>query len=315
MSSTTSVSLVLTVPLALTEHPAAVYLNTLSPGSQETIRQSLNYVAGLLTDGKADYLTLNWAELRYKHTAAVRAALAKKYSPATTNKILSAVRRVLKEALRLDLISPVDYSKAVDLESVKVRKTLRGRALSQDEINKLMSVCFSDPTPGGYRDAAMVAVLRGAGLRRSEAVKLNVKDFDPETGELKILEGKGRVDRVVYLPETAIAIVQQWLDIRGTSPGALLCKISKSGRVIREKLTPQAIAFLLKRRGNEAGLEPFSAHDLRRTFVSDLLDSGADIVTVQQLAGHSSITQTSRYDRRGDEKKRKAVQSLHIPIR
>ena len=98
----------------------------------------------MLTDGEADYLILDWSALRYKHTAAVRAALIKQYEPATVNRVLCALRRVLKEALRLELMSPQDYARAVDVESVKASKDLRGRALSQDEINALMQACFAD---------------------------------------------------------------------------------------------------------------------------------------------------------------------------
>ncbi|PSB44439.1 integrase [Cyanosarcina cf. burmensis CCALA 770] len=77
--------------------------------------------------------------------------------------------------------------------------------------------------------------------------------------------------------------------------------------------TPQAVLYLLQKRAKEAGVASFSPHDFRRTFAGDLLDAGIDLVTVQKLMGHSSPDTTSRYCRRSEETKRRAVQTLKIP--
>ena len=65
----------------------------------------------------------------------------------------------------------------------------------------------------------------------------------------------------------------------------------------------------------EARLKPLTWHDFRRTFAGNLLDSGADLATVQRLMGHSDPSTTSGYDRRGEETRRKAVQALFVPYR
>ena len=76
-------ALKLSQPLSLTGHPAAVYLGSLSAGSQRAMRSSLNAIARLLTDGECDCFTLDWSKLRYRHTAAVRTALKQRLAPTT----------------------------------------------------------------------------------------------------------------------------------------------------------------------------------------------------------------------------------------
>ncbi len=75
-----------------------------------------------------------------------------------------------------------------------------------------MRVCLADSSPAGYRDAALIAIAR-AGLRRSEITKLEVTDFDPLKGSLKVRSGKGRKDRLVYLPANGKQALVDWLKL------------------------------------------------------------------------------------------------------
>ncbi|PSB60802.1 integrase [Chroococcidiopsis cubana CCALA 043] len=313
MSTVELKSLVLSEPLPLSVAPAAVYLSTLGQSSRRTMKTALDAIAALLTQGSADHLTLDWAALRYKHTSAIRFALSEKYSPATANKMLGALRRVLKEALLLDLIDPQDYQKAIAISDIKFSRELRGRALTRDEVSRLIDSAKRDPNPVmGARDAALMAILRGGGLRREEAVTLELKDLNTADGSLRVRRGKGNKERTVYLPPLLLSLVEDWISIRGKTKGALLCHVRKGRQVVVRSLTPQSVWFVLKNRALEAGVDDFSPHDFRRTFISELLDASVDIVTVQQLAGHSDPGTTARYDRRKEETKRRAVQVLDL---
>jgi site-specific recombinase XerD len=176
-----------------------------------------------------------------------------------------------------------------------------------------MRACEKDQTPAGARDAAIISLMYAGGLRREEVITLTTGDYTPESGKL-VIHGKGSKERTAYLTNGALYAMQDWLNIRGVDPGALFYAINKGGRIITDKtMTPQAVYNLLNKRAAAAGVEAFSPHDLRRTFVSDLLDAGADIATVAKMAGHSSVNTTARYDRRPEEAKKKAAELLHVP--
>src|SRR5689334_639617 len=105
-----------------------------------------------------------------------------------------------------------------------------------------------------------------------------------------------------------------WLAVRGAAKGPLFCGINKGGRLLPGRLSSQGVLRMVTKRAAEAKIKQFSPHDMRRSFISDLLDSGADLVTVQALAGHASPTTTARYDRRGEATKKKTVELLHVPF-
>lgn len=296
--------------------PAAVYLARLGAGSRRTMRGALDTIAALLTGGAADARSLDWGQLRYQHTAAVRAVLAERYAPATANRMLAALRGVLKEAWRLGYIDAEAYQRAADLPGIRSQTLPRGRALTSGELAALMGACGKDPSTAGARDGAMLALMYGAGLRRSEVVALDVTDHDPESGALTLRQAKGRKDRLVYATNGSADALADWLLVRGPAPGPLFLPIDKAGHIGEGRLSSQAVYHVIERRARGAGVARFSPHDLRRTTITHLLEAGADIVTVQRLAGHAQVTTTARYDRRGEaEKKKKAAELLHVPYR
>ncbi|NJM90426.1 MAG: site-specific integrase [Hydrococcus sp. RU_2_2] len=302
----------LSEPVPLTLHPAGVYLSGLGVGSRRTIRYSLNTIADILTQGACDALTLDWSKLRYSHTAAVRVVLIENFAPTTANKMLSALRRVLLEAYRLDLIDAPDYQKAIDFPNVAGEAEPKGRYLRQSEIAAILETCSPD-SPLDIRDAAIIVVLRGTGMRRSELTNVSLEDYSVASGELFVRKSKGAKSREVYLPDGAIPYLQKWLSIRGDRPGALFCRVRRGGHLDWGRMHSDTIWKMLQKRAALASLDSLSPHDFRRTFCSDLLEAKEDIVTIQKLAGHASPATTAKYDRRGSETRRKAAQNLSIP--
>jgi integrase len=277
------------------------------------MHQALDIIAAIVTDGRADALVLDWAQLRYQHTAAVRSALATRYAPATANKMLAALRGALKEAWRLGQIDAEAYHRAADLPSIRGERLLRGRQVGAGELRALFRACLDDRTAAGRRDTALLAVLYGGGLRRAEAVALNVADYDATAGAL-VVRGKGNKERLVYLPPGAITVLETWLKVRGPGAGALFVPINRGGRLGGRGLSDQAVLVILRKRVAEAGVALCSPHDFRRTVASDLFDAGVDVGVVKRILGHANVETTLRYDRRGEAAKQRAASLLHVPI-
>jgi integrase len=310
----------LVTPLPFDQHPVAVYLASLaSERSRRVLAGDLRVIAALLTGTdihearSVDLFTLNWAALRYSHTAAIRSRLMEYYSPATINRMLSALRGVLKEAWRLGYLTAEDYHRAVDIVNVKGQTVPAGRELSQGEILALVNACKEDASAAGSRDAAIIGLLYTCGLRRAEVVGLERDDFDAESGKLIIRIGKGRKQRTAYVQGGALRALLDWLSVSENGSSFLFVPVLKSGTINPRKMSAQSIYDLLKKRAGQAGVKDFSPHDFRRTFVGDMLDRGVDIATVASIAGHASVDTTRRYDRRPEETKRKAAEKLHFP--
>jgi site-specific recombinase XerD len=293
--------------------PAEVYLSALGPGSRRAMRASLAVIAEAAAPGRPVEF-FPWHELRYEHTQALRARLAERYAPATANKALCALRGVLKECWRLGRMSAEHYHRAADVKGVLGQRLPAGRMLASGEVRALFESCGAESGPRARLDAALLGLLVGVGLRRAEVVALEVADYDASAGELRV-RGKRNKERLVPVVNGAADALTDWIAVRGNAPGPLFCPVHRSGRISLRSMTSQAVYARLLRRAAVAGVRKFSPHDLRRTNISTLLDAGADISSVQRLAGHANVATTMRYDRRGEQAKRKAAQLVHVPYR
>jgi site-specific recombinase XerD len=292
------------------ENAYLCYLASLeSPRSRKTQHQTLRRLCRQLWNSEPE--AFSWHGLGYAEMVALRSWLSERYAPSTANRILSGVRRVLHHARRLGLMAEGQYAAAVDLRPVRGQRLIPGRALSAGELRSMFAM-LNASKPLDARDGALLALLYGAGLRRQEAVTLELEDYDAERSTLRVL-GKGNKERLAHLPSGARAAVDAWLLHRGTEPGPLLWPTDHGRQVAPRRMAVDTIRHAIDRLGQRAGVSKFSPHDLRRTYVSDLLGAGADLATVQALVGHSAPTTTARYDRRGEAVRAKAAELIHVP--
>ncbi|HEX8990901.1 MAG TPA: tyrosine-type recombinase/integrase [Anaerolineales bacterium] len=306
--------------LPLPQQPHVAYLASLSSTeSRRTMAKALGAIVAVLMGDltnirdRSPFSRIPWHKLTHDDTAAIRATLLEQYSPATVRVYLSALRGVLYQAWKLGQMSSEDYQEAADLEGVPGETPPAGRELKPEELASLMEACQKDRTPAGSRDGAIIALLYAAGLRRAELVAVSCADYDPMSGRL-LVRGKQNKYRSVYITNEAADAVQDWLIVRGFSDGPLFVSINRGG-VLGSSLSTQAVYNVLAKRGQQAGVTNFSPHDLRRSFVHDLLDGGEDISRVAQLAGHASVTTTARYGRRRGENRKKLARLFHFRYR
>jgi len=302
-------------PYALDSHPVAAYLMRLNTVlSRQTMSWRLDIAARLLSGGHCQAMAFPWHRLTRVHLLTLRATLQEDKAPQTVNLTIAAIRGVLKEAWRLGLMPHEQYMRVSDLPTVKGRRLPKGRALEQAELAALFRSCRDDPRRAlGARDAALLAVLYGMGLRRAEAVGLDFRDYQPEVGALHIRHGKGSRERLAYTNTGSAQALAAWAMLRGRWTGPLFPRMKKHGQITRERISFRSVGLIVQKRAAWAGTARFTPHDLRRTFITTLLDRAVDLPTVQRLAGHVNLTTTALYDRRGERAKRAAMPLLPVP--
>ena len=197
------------------------------------------------------------------------------------------------------------------------------KALGVDEAVQLADHVAEDDDPWlEARDAAMVELLYGSGLRVGELVGLDVAASDAAqrggrgwidlpSAEVQV-QGKGSKRRGVPLGTQALAALQRWLALRdqvaGKGDAAMALFIGRRGT----RLTPQSIWQRLKRRSLLAGLAtPVHPHMLRHSFASHVLQSSSDLRAVQELLGHAHIGTTQVYTRLDFQHLAKAYDAAH----
>jgi site-specific recombinase XerD len=283
--------------LLAAEKAVTSYLESLSPGSQRTVAQSLDMVAiALLDDKEADRFGVPWHQLDRVAIEQARTNLANTYEPATVNKMLSCIRGVLRNCHKLQQISTKNFDAVMGFANVPMVYHPDAQQLplvSDDDVTALLDSCFCDTSPAGRRDAALLAILLSSGLRRAEAAAMQLDDYNLAKQSLRVTTGER--SRTLMLKPDAAALIEAWLNVREYESGPLLLPVNKSGIIVHRQLTDQAIYDIIRRLAVRAGVPHITTRALRRTLVASLIAHGLPLQRVQEIIGHASWITTEAY--------------------
>ncbi len=167
--------------------------------------------------------------------------------------------------------------------------------ITEEELRRLLEA----PNGGNLRelrDKAILELLFSTGLRVSEMCSLNRDHIqEAKTGEFSV-RGKGDKIRVVFLSDSAKQALKNYLDKRADTEEALFARVASRQSSVTSRLTPRSVERIVKYYAIKAGIsKKVTPHVIRHCFATDLLSAGADLRSVQNLLGHSSITTTQIY--------------------
>ena len=212
--------------------------------------------------------------------------LDKRLKPKTINCYLNSIRgfyEYLIEEEQVPIFHPVKRG-----YSLRLSRPLP-RYLRDEDVPRLFNVI------SGKRDRAMFMLMLRCGLRVEEVAKLTMAALDLPRSQLFVYEGKGVKDRVVYLSNDAYKTLVHYLEARPSSRAKKVFLIEK-GRFKGKPIQVRGIQHRMQHYAEKAGLK-VSCHQLRHTMATQLLNADADLVTIQDLLGHTRIKTTQRYCR------------------
>lgn len=229
----------------------------------------------------------------------------RKITKSSISRKLSSIRGLYNYLVREDIIKENHFNK---IQNPK-RELYLPKFLKDEELDKIFSVCNSN-NPTEERDTLIIELLYATGVRVSELVNIKIKDINREEKLIKVL-GKGNKERIViYNNHTKKALDTYLKDgynyFNKKSSEYLI--LNKNGN----KLSERYIREIINKKVSQASLDiKISPHTLRHTFATDILENGADLMTVKELLGHESLNTTSIYTHITNEQIKKTYNLAH----
>ena len=209
----------------------------------------------------------------------------------TQNYHIIAIRAFLKYLTKNDIKTLA--AEKVELSKIPERTV---EALSREEIDRIFNAVSAE-NKSYLRDLAILGTLYSTGLRVSELRSLNIEQVDLKRREFMV-RGKGEKPRIIFLSKKAASIIEKYLKSRDDNLSPLFINNLKTNILESEKrrLSTVSIENIVRKYALKAGIiKKVTPHILRHSYATELLMNGADIRSVQELLGHSSITTTQIY--------------------
>lgn len=216
-------------------------------------------------------------------------------APSSINQRMSAIRKLAQEAADNGLVDQSIANGVAKVKGVKQQGVKAGNWLSKEQAQALINAP-DITTLKGLRDRAILAIMVGSGLRRSEVAFLSLKDIQQREGRWVIVDivGKGNRVRSVPISGWSKVAIDEWTKAAGIDSGNVFRRVNKGDRVMGESMTAQAIRDVVKEYSNRLGYE-IGAHDLRRTYAKLAHKGGSGLDQIQLSLGHASIKTTEKY--------------------
>ncbi len=232
------------------------------------------------------------------------------YSKTTVARKIAALRTFYRFLYRERI---VEYNPVDNIRSPKKPRKLPS-FLNEDEIEQIFNIIIPD-TPTNARNRAIVETLYACGMRVSELCGLNFGNLNLEENEITVF-GKGAKERIVLISERAKKYLELYLNSYRSAYANTAEQISEETAVFINntgcRLNPRSVNKFLERISEEVSInKKISPHVFRHSFATKLLEKGADLRIVQELLGHSSISNTQIYTHVSTERLKQAYTKAH----
>jgi len=217
-------------------------------------------------------------------------------APSSVNQRLSAIRKLAAEAADNGALDPQVANGIRSVKGARQEGRRTGNWLTREQAQAWLETPDTR-TLKGLRDRALLAVLIGCGLRRSEAAGLTFDHIQQRDGRWVLVDLIGKRDKIrsVPIPNWTKASIDAWSRAAGVASNIVFRAVNKADRVTGEGITPQAIRDIVVKYGGKLSHGAIAPHDLRRTFAKLAYKGGAALDQIQLSLGHESIQTTEDY--------------------